>query len=498
MKFDHAYFDDTTKTNSRLGSNGRESIISLKSNQTKKCMIPPHPMVLAELQRQLDNAKRTNPDINVIDFLKSIGFEPGYNPLGRDDASRPRADSLRAGRIEMERIDVPTFKPAGDINSIVLLIDFDDNEGAMAPEHYNAMLFSENSFRTGSLRDYYRVVSGGRVNVVGQVSGWHRMPQDYSFYVGKGSGGDENGYPNNAKKMVEDAVSVALQSDHSINWDKCDINGDGMVDAIFVVHSGGGAEAMPGPQGKKAIWSHKWVTQVPIQVTNKTHVAVYLTVPEDGLLGVYAHEAGHLIFGWPDFYDACPGPNRSAGVGLWSLMAGGSWNEGGLTPAYPDGWCRNVQGWSQATLIQSTQQINTKGIEEPDSDQVYVIPIKGKTKEYFLVECRKKIGYDKFLPGEGLLVYHIDEGAENNCEENHLAAGVVQADGHQNLQRIGLFGNQGDDGDAFPGSSQRTHLNSEGFPNSLDYQGKPTGINISDISLEGDQYKAIIKIEEQK
>ena len=477
-------------TNSHLGLSGHRT----RGNRSQafsvaKCMVPPHPAVVAEIKRELDKAKKEDPQLNVIEYLKTLGIEPGYNPLGKDDPSRPKTGALMEGRIELERIDVPSFKPTGDINALVILIDFDDNVATTPLEHYSEMLFSKNTYLTGSLRDYYDTVSKGRVNIVGVVSGWHRMPEKYSYYVGNGSGGDENGYPHNAKRMVEDAVSLTLEKDKSIKWNDYDLNGDGMVDALFVVHAGPGAEVKGTPAERaKHIWSHKWTVQNPIQVTDKTSVALYLTVPEDGLLGVYAHEAGHLIFGWPDLYDACPGPDRTAGIGEWSLMASGSWNNGGLTPSYPDGWCRYVQGWSKPTIIQADQKIDTTRIE--DSDQVYVLPIKGKTKEYFLFECRSRVKYDKFLPGEGMLVYHIDEGAENNCDENHLAVGLVQADGQQNLERIGLLSNQGDDGDPFPGSSGRNHLNASGFPNSLDYNGKDTSISITDIAWDGKRLTA--------
>ena len=114
-------------------------------------------------------------------------------------------------------------------------------------------------------------------------------------------------------------------------------------------------------------------------------------------------------------------------------------------------------------------------------DEVVMIPIKGKLKEYFIIENRRRIKFDKHLPGDGLLVYHIDEAAENNCDETHLAVGVVQADGQQDLERIGLFGNQGDDGDPFPGTANRTNLDSTNFPNTLDYNGNNTSIALSNI-----------------
>ena len=175
-------------------------------------------------------------------------------------------------------------------------------------------------------------------------------------------------------------------------------------------------------------------------------------------------------------------------------MAAGSWNDGGMTPAYPSAWCRYVQGWSKTTQVTGTKRIKLTCVEE--SDEVCVVGIDGKPKEYFILECVKRKGFDKFVPGEGLLIHHIDEDAENNCNENHLKVGVVQADGQKDLQRIGLFGNQGDDGDIFPGSANRTSIDSKGFPNTLTYGGKSTGISIKGIRYKEGKAVAFVKIQE--
>jgi len=65
------------------------------------------------------------------------------------------------------------------------------------------------------------------------------------------------------------------------------------------------------------------------------------------------------------------------------------------------------------------------------------------------------------------------------------------------MQRIGIFGNQGDDGDPYPGSSGRNYLNSnkDEFPNCLDYQGKSTNINLTNIMSTEDGFKININIQ---
>jgi immune inhibitor A len=455
--------------------------------------------VIAQIKREFEEAKKADPNIDIINFLKLRGISPGYNPLGKDNPVKIDAESVKKGVISMERIGRPTFKPTGDVHALAILIDFEDNVANTPVEHFTELLFSDGSFPTGSLRDYYKTVSSGKVSITGQVSGWHRMPQPYSYYVDNTTG-EGSPYPHNAKRMVEDAVVTALKKDKLIQWDKYDINNDGMVDALYVVHAGPGAENQMPSVSSKYIWSHKSSVQNSVKVTNKTSIVQYLTVPEDGYIGVYAHETGHLIFGWPDLYDSCPVREelKIAGLGQWCLMAAGSWNGDGKTPAYPSAWCRYVQGWPRTNVISGKQNVTIPSAEE--SDEVYVLPIKGKPNEYFILECRKErkegFKFDLGLPGEGLLIYHIDENADNNCKANHLAVGVVEGDGQEELQhtRIGIFGNQGDTGDPFPGSTNRTYLNSDGFPNSKDYDDNPTGISISNIMWDEKKGTATISL----
>jgi immune inhibitor A len=239
---------------------------------------------------------------------------------------------------------LPRFKPRGNVNVLFLLVDFNDKPHNQTVDHFKKLLFSDgnSNFSQKSLKEYYREVSYGAVNVVGYVSDWIRMPRPYAYYV---NGNDGMGpYPTNTQKLVEEAIEIAKQTGQ-IDWDIFDLNGDGKIEALSVVHAGRGAEQTGAGTGN--IWSHKFQITRRMPVTNNTYAWTYLTVPEDARLGVIAHELGHLLFEWPDLYDA--GPRNSTitqGVGDWCLMAGGSWNNGGNTPAYPSAWCRHGQGWS--------------------------------------------------------------------------------------------------------------------------------------------------------
>ena len=57
-------------------------------------------------------------------------------------------------------------------------------------------------------------------------------------------------------------------------------------------------------------------------------------------VGVFSHEFGHFI-GLPDLYDT---DYSSGGMGLWCLMASGSYAGGSDYPAHMNVWCKMKLG----------------------------------------------------------------------------------------------------------------------------------------------------------
>src|SRR5262249_51144048 len=95
----------------------------------------------------------------------------------------------------------------GTLRCLVLLVDFADNPGQRAAADFQQMLFSKGTYPTGSMYDFYKENSAGKLNLEGQAIGWLRLPRPYADYVGANNGG--GAYPHNAQKMVEDALALA-------------------------------------------------------------------------------------------------------------------------------------------------------------------------------------------------------------------------------------------------------------------------------------------------
>jgi hypothetical protein len=112
------------------------------------------------------------------------------------------------------------------------------------------------------------------------------------------------------------------------------------------------------------------------------------------------------------------------------------------------------------------------------------------TGEYFLVENRQLIGFDRGLPGTGLLVAHVDESKPDNSEERRPLVGILQADGSA-LYALPA-GDPGKDGDLWKSSD--TGVRSFTVPSTAFYDGVQSGVVIDAISASDSVMTANLRV----
>jgi immune inhibitor A len=369
---------------------------------------------------------------------------------------------------------------------LVLLVDFSDQPAdTILHSHrwFETMLFD--SANQWSMRNFYLANSYGQLEMSGSIQGWYRVAEPMAYYAN-----DRRGmgyYPQNSQKMVEDAIAAA---DPFVDFSRFDNDGpdgipssgddDGLVDFLLVVHAGQGYEWTMNP---KDIHSHAGT--IRDRVVDGVTVREYATEPEEGRVGTFAHEIGHLL-GLPDLYDVSL---NSFGLGMWSLMSYGSWGGGdGSRPVGLDVWSKAQLGF----LTPATVTSNQAGIELACvEDGPYALRLWSEGEvgsQYFLVENRRGKSYDSYLAGigEGLLVYHVDERyRDNSSETNHLVR-LEQADGRFDLDKQRLFGFGSDAGDPFPGTSANGTFGWWTTPANYSNEGLPTEVTLRNISSAGD------------
>ncbi len=385
----------------------------------------------------------------------------------------------------------------------VLLAAYGDLPATAASAEFRARLFG--SHPTGTMAQYYAEVSRGLLTLSGDVHGWYVLPHSKAYYTRGGPLGDETLFPESPGGLVAHAVAAA---DSEVDFGLYDNDGpdgrpnsgddDGVVDALIVVHGGGDAAA--GDNGN--IWSYTGRLGADSVVTADRsasggfiRVDLYSLLPElagngslsaPAAIGVFCHEFGHQL-GLPDLYPV--GLNGaqttpSNGIGVWGLMGFGTQGGNGSSPerpTHPCAWSKLRLGWVEPVARDSSGPIALKPVQS--SGQVLrVWDNDERDLSYFLLSNRARTGFDSALPGEGLLIWHIDGRAFDNDSVAHKLVDLEEADG---LDQLDSGSSTGDSGDPFPGGTGNTSFGLSTSPSSRRYGGAPSGVALGAIGFEG-------------
>jgi immune inhibitor A len=456
------------------------------SEDGHRCMVAPHPEAQQRLMNEIRAMASERSALARLPSMLRIAQPGEAARLGFNDGLviPPSYFSPSASPHAIRSAAAQRAPIHGILRVAVILVDFSDQpfDAANDVAHFEQLFFSQGQIETGSVREYFHEVTHGLVDIQGEVCGPFRLGRTLVQYA-HGDSGTGDVRPN-ARTMARDA---ALAADPQINFSTYDNDQDGFVDAFVVVHAGPGAEVTLNPNH---IWSHKWVLEDGALTIDGTRIFAYLTVPEDARIGVCCHELGHLLFGFPDLYDA---DGSSNGVGNWCLMGGGSWGGNGLRPVHPSAWCKANQAWVTVDNVVSTSTLTIPDVKT--SNKVHRLWRNGSVNpEYFLIENRQRTGFDGELPGDGLLVWHIDDNVSTNTNEARYKVALVQADGAKALEKHPSQGNRGDAGDPYPGSSNNRTLNNTSTPNTRAYSGQSSQVSITEISSNGTTMSARVSV----
>lgn len=305
-----------------------------------------------------------------------------------------------------------TGKFQGQRHGLIILVNFADskfNTSKFGPTQTlysriaNEANYGENNFK-GSISDYFKAQSGGQFLLDFDVAGPVTLPYGYSYY----GQNDDDGYDKRPTKMVKEACQAV---DGSVDFSKYDWDGDGEVEEVFVVYAGNGEHDTTNQPS--LIWPHmdnlaNYGEQLTLDgVTINTYACASELNSDKTLsgIGTFCHEFSHCM-GFPDMYDTASDGNNF-GMGSWDLMDYGSYNGDGYVPAGYSGYEKMVCGWT--TPIELDKPMTVNGMERlADMGQTYIIYNKGNRNEYYILENRQQSGFDKHLPGSGLLIERVD------------------------------------------------------------------------------------------
>jgi M6 family metalloprotease-like protein len=304
-------------------------------------------------------------------------------------------------------LQLPTVM--GTQPTLVLLVQFTDKSNSTTPARTTNIL--------AGLNNYYAEDSYGLVSFATSISPasspWYSLSHSMEFYSASN--------PSTDDQLVADSLQAAYNAGVNFHDYKY----------AMIVHAGGD-EAMTHVSTDIHSFTIPGYTFAPTPLTSfQISTSV---ISESDPLGVYCHEAGHLL-GLPDLYDITqqidPANNF---IGYWDIMALGEWNPNngnplqpppGTYPAQHSAWSKIKLGWisNSSVLLVYPGNITTvvlHNLEQPTTGiQAVKIPFTVNpdgTLSYYLVELRAKLGqYDQYLPfpsdypGAGVLVYEVNE-----------------------------------------------------------------------------------------
>lgn len=389
---------------------------------------------------------------------------------------------MRKGRKKIaQESKLTTFPTKGSPRLLCILVEFQDTKFSL-PDPYKAFhdqLTKEGydeSGATGSIKDYFMASSNGQFVPQFDLYGPVTLPHDMSYY----GGNDADGNDLRPTEMVTEACALL---DSSIDFSQYDNDGDGVIDNVYIFYAGYG-EADGGPAS--SVWPHSWdVTEAfpdsKYMFDGKTlnHYACSNEL-RDGMgkvisgIGVFCHEFSHVM-GLPDLYSTTY--TNAFTPGAWSLMDVGSYNNNSLTPPLHTAYERYCLGWIEPAELKDPCNVTMKAATHIGHyDDAYIIKTS-KESEYYILENRQQAGWDAFIPGHGMLVWHInfvpDIWNMNIVNVGKQYVDIVEADNDRSFYSV--------EGDAFPGTAGVTAFTDDTTPSMITWTGERLHAPITEI-----------------
>ncbi|MBQ7209579.1 MAG: M6 family metalloprotease domain-containing protein [Paludibacteraceae bacterium] len=416
--------------------------------------------------------------------------------LSQKKKAAQRRQEINRRRAERRKASLAADKTKG----LVILVNFSDKtfKTENTRDAFDEMLNGESytyGGATGSVRQYYSDQSSGAFQPELVVYGPVTLSKSYSYY----GSNDSEGNDKYCCTMVAEACNLAFEQ-YNIDLAYFDSDNDGYVDFVDILYAGYGEADS---SDKNTIWPCEWALSDPYGDYRKVltlggkkidtfscHQELDGQTRKRAGIGTACHELGH-VFGLPDFYDY-----ENPTIGEWDIMDGGAYLNNGNTPPAFSGYERMCSGWAKPEMLNEAK----KGVELDElqtSQQIYIITESGthnfsgtnpNPKNFYILENRQNIGWDKYLPGHGMLIwrvqynqsywdYNIPNGVDWNSAgtkitKYHQGMNIMAADGKvkYEIDEDGTYFTYGDSGDPFPGTEGVT-----------EYKNLPANWQITDI-----------------
>ena len=413
-----------------------------------------------------------------INFARRLGNHRAHAGFLKRALRRTyRAKVLGKGAPDPEASSTDIPPPAwrgmpttGVRKTFALLIEFQDHRHRNSAGAINQTLYGRHQSGApyDSVAAYYDRASYHQLDLYGGTTlGWYLTRYPRTLIEQSDAGRD---------RLIKEALEHFHSQGH--DFSQYDTDGDGFVDFFQVLWA-----------GRDAGWGSFWW---PYQASfgdqsfslDNVKFGTYAWMwdsrrgaPFDAETAI--HETGHAL-GLPDYYDYDKSKGPAGGLGGLDMMDSAKYDHNCFSK-----W---VLDWVKPRMVTKGSQVITLGPSGSLGDCVFIWPRVSRPAwfgEYFMAQNRERVGNDLALPGEGLVIWHVDarlkkkwDYACDNSFTEHKLLRLMEADGAEQIEA----GKPADSGDYY---RVGTSFGPATVPSSATYGRRRSGVEVTDISAQG-------------
>jgi len=397
----------------------------------------------------------------------------------------------------------------GTQRTLTILIDFKDHRATADLPGLTVAGIRENIYGTGtmtaqafkpheSLHEYYRRASQDQVDVQGDVLGWHHFAKNRKDYEPVKAPATlppqlrQQQQARNDNKAIFTMLSEALNAvDATHDFGQYDNDNDGDIDLVTILYAG------PATDWGSFWWAYRWEFFVSEALSTKfdgkrAKQFVFQFVdtrgPADGDFDptTLLHEMGHA-FGLADYYDYDPDVGPTGGVGGLDMMHANQGNQNAFSRWLLDWIKPTVVGGGSPAVRSLNASCTTTNTNKAIAIFPGLIATGAPAQELFILENRHKLGNDANLPGNGLVIWHVDASVNStgddfeydNSYTEHKLIKLMRADNANDFGRT-------ERATAATYFTNGKSLTPTSTPSSRDHASNDTGIAIDQIGASGE------------
>ena len=434
---------------------------------------PPSREQLEQYQRdgtlslRMMNALALGNHLIAPDLAKSFAYRIACQRLsmaGKSPAEIQRLLGLPPGTTNV-------LKSKGTPKIFALLISFPDYPNSQSLDSIYGKIFGDGAgdWPKESLRNYYRRASYNRLEIQGAVLGWYRPAYTRASMAQTGTA---------RENLIKEALTYFDSQGH--DFSQYDNDGNNVLDYFVVIWTGPdngwgnfwwGYQASFSDQNFKLDGKSLFRTRYSWQWESKPYPGIFRPY-------VVIHETGHAL-GLPDYYDYDATVGPKGGLGGLDMMDANNGDHNCFSKMLLD--------WISPQVFNFGTSPFTLGASAITQDALIVMPEFSSAApfdEFYMVQNRLRLENDSLLPGDGLLIWHVDARLSgnsfkyNNSYAEHKLLRLMEADGLEHIEK-GYSSHAADyyvAGKAFTPQS---------IPNSGRYDASESGVSVSGISPNG-------------